>query len=169
MVTDKFALNQTIWCFTRRAETQRHISCACHIVSIQLPLNWKLSTHWHSLCFHPQQQEAWLSGCYQGTKVKPFGCIVIVQQVYLPMLHHYSVFTCTAHCQEKGLSFENRSAESIASFSHIVNHKASDRDLLLHSPPPLSNSWQTWTVGLVAYSQSCLPHSVRWAKPWVNF
>lgn len=39
---------------------------------------------------------------YQGTKVKPFDCVVIAQQVYLPALRHHLPFTCTARCQEEG-------------------------------------------------------------------
>lgn len=73
-------------------------------------LNW----HERSLCFHHKWQEAQLSHCHQGTKVKPFDYGVITQQVYLPMLHHYSAFTCTAHCQEKGPLLRERSKLLIA-------------------------------------------------------
>lgn len=45
-----------------------------------------------------------------------------------------------------------------------------ERFCLLSHSPPLSNSWQTCTVGFsVAESQLCLPRSVRWVKPWVTF
>lgn len=77
----------------------------------------------------------------------------------------FTVFKCASHCWERA-SRSEKTPESNAGFSHRVNHKAWDRSWLLHSPP-LPNSWQTWTVGSVAASQRCLPHSERWAKPWV--
>ena len=144
-------LIQTVWLCKRRQEAYLLL---CHLISIQLQPNWKLSWQQCSLCFHHKLQEARLSR-YQGTKVKPFDCFVIAQQVYLPVLHHCSAFTCTAPCQEERPLLWERAAESNAGFSQRVNHKASDRGSLLHSASP-SNSWQTCTVGLEADSQSRL-------------
>lgn len=86
---------------------QRHASRSRPLILFQLPLDRKLSWYWCSLCFHHRRQKAQQSCCYQGTKVKPSDCVVIAERVYLPVLHHYSAFICTPHCQRKGLSFES--------------------------------------------------------------
>lgn len=95
-----------------------------HIDSLTTALKAKLTP---TLCFHHKQQQPQLSRCYQGTKVKPFDSVVIAQQFYLPMLHHYSA--CLDHCQEIASPLrtqrERGAAESKTSFSHRVNHKAS--------------------------------------------
>lgn len=100
-----------------------------------------------------------LSGSYQG---KALDCIVIIRQLYLPAVA--SLLSIHMYNSLPRLWEESKMLRVKARFSHRVNHRAQDRDLLLHSPP-LPNSWQTYTVGLVAGSQSCLPHPVRWAKP----
>lgn len=111
----------------KNRNTEPHLPfLSSHIDSLTTALKAKLTL---TLCFHHKQQQPQLSCCYQGTKVRPFDSIVITQQVYLPMLHHYSAFTCLAHCQEIASPLRTErerdmAAESKTSFSHRVNHKA---------------------------------------------
>lgn len=163
MVTDKLLWSRSFPCCKRRTETHKHSSCDCHIV--QLPPDWKLSWHWRSLCFHhltisllsgDKSEALWLR------RHRTAGLSAHVAS--LLSIHMYSSLP------RKGpllLRAEVLRVTLVSPTWWITT--LSDGDLLLHSPPLLSNSWQTCTVGLVADSQSCLPRSGRWAEPWVTF
>ena len=164
LATDNLPFYPDCLMLKRRTDTRGHISHSCYLVSIHLPLHWKLSWHRCSLRFHRKQREARLSRCYQGTKVKPFDCSVIALTVYLPgVASPLSIHTYSSLPRNK-----RPSLESNIGFSESESQRFGLAHGVLPTPPLSKSSWQTCTVGLVAESQSYVPHSERWTKPRVT-
>lgn len=147
----------TVWWWKRRRE-RRRVSHSCHLLLIQLALAWKLS--WHS-DFAINNTEPDYLGAIRGQKLS----LVIASSLHGKFIYlccitaQYSHVHLSSLPKEKGPRFLLRTDRYAESESQSFG-----RRLASHSPP-LSNSWQTYTVGLLAESRSRLPRSGRWAKP----
>lgn len=98
--------------------------------------------------------------CYQGTNWKPFDCVVIALQVYLPMLCHYSAFTCITHCQERAPSFSEQ--YNCLELSQSETQNCRER-LALTFASSLKQLTRLARLGFDG--RFCLPYSGRWAIP----
>lgn len=163
----------TVWWWKRRREPRR-ISHSCHLLLIQLALAWKLS--WHS-DFAINNKELNYLAAIRGQKWS----LVIAPSLHGKFIYLRCITAQYSHVQLNSLPKRKRPqillrsgryAEGEASFSHRVNHKASDGDLphilLLSGTADRLAQWVCWQkadlASLILWDELSCKLLCKWKK-----